>query len=77
VYSNDHEPPHFHLFSPPEREFGRGYSWPDLKPINPRSPSLTIKLKKALQSYFEQYGEAIRVELQQVYQRPLASFGAA
>lgn len=47
--ANEHPPPHFHLFMPPEREYGR-YEWPSLAPLR-GSNRLTRKQEKALRQY--------------------------
>jgi len=71
VWSREHEPPHFHLFVPPDREYGHGYRWPDLSPVSSDSPALRSKLRKKVFAYMECYGERIRADLQRVYAREL------
>jgi hypothetical protein len=57
VYSNDHNPPHMHIDSPPGTKRTR-YQWSELKPISGDS-RLTSSEEKRLRQYLDAHGRAI------------------
>jgi hypothetical protein len=69
VHTNDHAPPHIHVFDPPGTEFGHGYTWPELEPVRPGQPQLGNKQRKRLDAYLRRHGK-------QVHGRLCATYGA-
>jgi hypothetical protein len=70
VYVGDHEPPHIHIFIPPDEEKG-SYYYPSLQPYrkdkNVPPPPLSNSDKKKLRNYFKKYGDKIVEKLKQAY----------
>jgi hypothetical protein len=70
VYVGDHEPPHIHIFIPPDEEKG-SYYYPSLQPYrkdkNVPPPPLSNSDKKKLRNYFKKYGNKIVEKLKQAY----------
>lgn len=64
VYTNDHPPPHVHIFTLKDKERGR-FLYPTFDPYN-GSP-LTNDEKKKLERYWKRYGAKIKEKLKQVY----------
>ena len=65
VHTNDHPPPHIHIFIPPGGRETR-YKWPELQPLK-GDPPLQRSAEKALRRYLDAYGDEIREKLNSVY----------
>ena len=65
VYSNDHEPAHFHIETL-ARDFKTRYLWPSLEPYE-GNPGLTGKKAKAFDKYWRKYKDGIVSKLRKVY----------
>jgi hypothetical protein len=59
------EPPHIHVFIPPEKEKGK-YFYPTLEPFKEEQP-LSNSEKKKLKEYFKIYGEKILEKIKQAF----------
>jgi hypothetical protein len=62
---NEHPPPHFHLFMPPDREYGR-YGWPGLESVG-GAPPLSRKETETLRSYIRGCQPQIYQKVRSVY----------
>jgi hypothetical protein len=65
AYVGEHEPPHIHIFIPPDKEKGK-YLYPSLEPYKDEPP-LSNSDKKKLRNYFKKYGDKIVEKLKQAY----------
>jgi hypothetical protein len=65
VYSNEHEPPHIHIFIPANKEKG-SYIYPDLTPYRNSTPLSNNDLNR-LRRYFEKHSNIIIEKIRKVY----------
>ncbi|MDF1555567.1 MAG: hypothetical protein P1P84_21020 [Deferrisomatales bacterium] len=69
VNTAEHDPPHFHLFTPP-RDFKTRCTWPELDVMR-GDPGLSRRERKNLERYLVVYGEEVRRKLVAAWGRDL------